>query len=86
VIDSNQYGTAAEVAATTAGATSIVEDVFKAAEALPVGPAYVTAGAKDSVKEETTEDTCGIETCDGDAATRLIAPSKKTTSSSILTD
>lgn len=77
-MDSSQYGVTPEVAATTAGAI-FVEDVFGAAEALPVGPAYVTAGANDDVTEETTDDTCGTETCEGAAATRLIAPSRGNT-------
>ena len=31
-------------------------------EALPVGPAYVTAGANEEVANETTDETCEMET------------------------
>jgi hypothetical protein len=61
-IDSNQYGVADGVAAATLGATFEVEDVFRADEALPVGPTYVTAGANDEVAFETTDETCGMDT------------------------
>ena len=76
-MDSNQYGEAGAVAATTWGATFAVEDVFKADEALPVGPVYVTAGANEEVADSTTDEICEMEAWE--AATgliRLVAPSR----------
>jgi hypothetical protein len=60
VIDSNQYGEGAAVA--------------KADEALPVGLAYITAGAKEEVADETTDETWKMETWA--AATGLVALSR----------
>ena len=78
MIDSNQYGegatAAAGVAATAWGATFAVEDEAKADEALPVGPAYITAGANEEVADETTDETWKMETWA--AATGLIALSR----------
>jgi hypothetical protein len=84
VIDSNQYGTDDGVATRTWGATFVVDDVFKAAEVLPVGPAYVTAN--EEVAEEITDDFCGMETWEGVAATRLTSRANAKWTSSIFAD
>jgi hypothetical protein len=78
VIDSNQYGegvtAAAGVVAIVWVATFAVEDEAKADEALPVGSAYITAGAKEEVADETADETWRMETWS--AATGLIALSR----------
>ena len=59
---SSQYGVADWVAAAIFGVTLDVEGVLSADEALPVGPAYFTAGANDEVADDTTDETCKRET------------------------
>jgi hypothetical protein len=40
----------------------VVEGLAKTDEELPVGPVYVTAGANEEVANETTDETCEMET------------------------
>lgn len=40
----------------------VVEDLAKMDEALPVGPAYVTAGANEEVANWMADETCEMET------------------------